>query len=495
MNLDASIHSVDQFSAFRFIRAAKLLRIAALVLLLVGTSRLGLASDKHLEPNPCKLSDEQAAALNGDSSTDVEALHRYQNGIARMLREEEFEKLDCLADHVRSAKERFSGGPWKLHVLYAGLYLPVQYPQHSTEEDWNILLQHLRRWVADQPKSTTARVALAWAYLQYAWDARGDGYANSVSESGWKLFEERTAEARTILEDASHLPERCPEWYLAMQKVAENESWDKNEARALFEQAFKFEPEYYYYARLLAYYLLPKWSGNPGDTEVFTQEIANRVGGDAGDILYFRVATYVLCGCSDDPHLSWPRILKGFEASERQFGTSMLELNTIAYLASHYRNADAVTADKAITRIGEQWDEETWHTKNNFDHTKRWAATNAPIVAKRIEMETAALANVRTPEGARYANSLEKPYNELLGQCVRIQGGPGANFRTLISVGQKGNVEDVRIYSNDAVAVCVYQKLYTAQQENISVFPAPPQAPYWVMLGILPGEASPVVSK
>lgn len=312
MSLEASIKSVPDLCIYHSTRLAKMLRIAAfLMLLVVWTAGFALASNKGAGPNECKVSGEEAADLNVDASTDVEALHRYQNGVARMLREEEFERLDCLADQVRSGRERFPGGAWKLHLLYAGLYLPVEYPQHATQEDWTVLLQHLRRWIAARPNSITARVAFAWAHLQYAWDARGDGYANTVSESGWKLFEQRTAEARKILEEASRLPDRCPEWYLAMQKLAENESWGKNEARSLFEEAFKFEPDYYYYARLLAYYLLPKWSGSPGDTEIFMQEIANRVGGDAGNILYFRVATYVLCGCSDDPHLSWPRILKG----------------------------------------------------------------------------------------------------------------------------------------------------------------------------------------
>jgi hypothetical protein len=52
-------------------------------------------------------------------------------------------------------------------------------------------------------------VALALAYLDYASDARGTGYANTVSETGWKLFSERTAEARRILKEASKLAGKC----------------------------------------------------------------------------------------------------------------------------------------------------------------------------------------------------------------------------------------------------------------------------------------------
>jgi hypothetical protein len=67
-----------------------------------------------------------------------------------------------------------------------------------------------------RPQSVTARVALARAYLNYAYDARGEGNAGTVSDSGWKLFAERTAEGKRILDEASALPTKCPEWYIAM---------------------------------------------------------------------------------------------------------------------------------------------------------------------------------------------------------------------------------------------------------------------------------------
>jgi hypothetical protein len=86
------------------------------------------------------------------------------------------------------------------------------------------------------------------------------------------------------------------------------------------------------------------------------------VGGDQGDILYFQIASAnsVMCACEDDPHLSLARIERGFEASEKQYGISMLNLNRIAFLTARTRPDDEVFADKALTRIGEQWDEETW---------------------------------------------------------------------------------------------------------------------------------------
>jgi hypothetical protein len=499
-------------AAHYFNSSSTALRLSVLVLLLVATSGMApihggrawnaVAADQKPNSGTCNIVEKDAAGLNGDFTTDIHAARDYAGGIALILKEEKFEELDCLADRARSTKERFPGGMWKLHELYKGLYSPVQYPvKHATQEDWNILIRRLQRWIAERPKSVTARIALAWVYVDYADDTRGNGYANTVSESGWKLYGERTAEAKRILDEASALPTKCPEWYVAMQEVGQNQSWDVAEERALYDRATKFEPGYYYYARVFANILLPKWSGEPGDTEKFVQEAADRLGGDQGNILYFQVASSkgVICGCNDNPHLSWERIERGFEAVEKQYGVSMWNLNRIAYLASYFGERDPIVADKALTRIAEQWDEDSWGSKENFEAAKKWAHDYAPIMAKRREMRAAAEANMQTPGGLAYKASFEKTYRELVQQCVRTEGDSvtqwEGKFETLTSVGAKGTVEDVRIQSSGPLALCLYQKLHGFQIENGTPFPPPPQAPYWVKLDLDWAEFAPAAAK
>jgi hypothetical protein len=485
-----------------FYSSSTALKSGVLALLLLATSGFALAADQRSNSSTCNISEEDATGLNGDFSTDVHAAREYAGTIARMLKEEKFEELDCLADRARTGKERFSGGTWKLHELYRGLYNPTQYPvTHATREDWENLLQRLHGWVSGRPKSITARVAWARAYLNYAYDARGEGSSSTVSDSGWKLFAERTAEAKRILEEASTLPTRCPEWYVAMLLVAQNQGWNAADARALFDEANKFEPSYFYSARILANYLLPKWTGEEGATEKFMQEIADRIGGDQGDVLYFQIATapHLICGCEDNPHLSWERIERGFEASEKQYGVSMLNLNQIAFLASHFGKTDPIVADKLLTRIGEQWDEEMWDSKQDFEMVKKWAAHTAPFAVKLHAMEAAAAANMQTPEGPRYQASFDKTYRGLVQECVRTDGGSvdkwEGKFEALTSVGAKGAVEDSKIYSVGPVVMCLFQKLRALQQEKTAVFPPPPLSPYWVRLDLDWADFAPVAAK
>ena len=109
--------------------------------------------------------------------------------------------------------------------------------------------------MSTKPSSVTARIALAGAYANYAWEARGSDYADTVTKNGWKLFAQPIDKAKEILEEASTLKAKCPHWYVVMQRVALAESWDLARATALLDQAVAFEPDYYYYYRAHAGYL------------------------------------------------------------------------------------------------------------------------------------------------------------------------------------------------------------------------------------------------
>jgi len=499
-----AIHSESTPSFFGrdFKYVSSVLRSCALALLVLATGVFATAADQKSASNPCNISSAEAAGLNHDLSTDLQTGNVYVATIARILKEERFDVLDCLADHARSGKERFSGGAWKLSTLYVGLTNPVQYPiVHATQQDWNVLLQRLQHWTVARPNSITAPVALALANSGFAYDARGESTADTVTESGWKLFEERMTEANRILEQASTLPTKCPEWYLAMLDVARNRGWDATHSRALFEEASKFEPGYSYFAQALAYSLTPRWGGEAGGTEKFSQEVADRVGGDQGDILYFQIASanYIVRGTEDDPKLSWERIVRGYEASEKQYGTSLSNLNRMAYLAMSFAGGDVVFANKAITRIGEQWDKETWGSKEYFDQVKQLAAEQGPRMAEIFAIEAAAKSNAQTPEGARYQIAFEKTYRELLRQCAITHGGTpdafGSKFESLTKVGAKGTVEDMKISAMGPIAACLDRELKSFQQARATPFPPPPQTPYWIRLDLDWADYTPVATK
>ena len=299
------------------------------------------------------------------NSFDENAATSYRAGVATLLIQEDFSTLDCLADNARTTKAQFSSGMWKIHVLYAGLAQPKQHP---TEQDWTVYLESLGRWTAENPGSITARIAFAHAYLDYAWE----GNPTTVSPRAWKQFAERVGKAEEIADQASKLPAKDPELFVVQMQIAQDRGLDRPAMTDLLKRAVAFEPGYQYYYGIYATYLLPKWQGQEGDTQKFAAQVADKIGGKAGDVLYFQIAAAQVCQCRDDKitlkSFSWPRIQKGFAAQEERAGSSLFNINQMAFLAIVFD--DPVFADKQFNRLGDRWSAEVWHTPDYFAQTK-----------------------------------------------------------------------------------------------------------------------------
>lgn len=454
--------------------------IPIICLLLIVASGLATADVAKAKPSPCALTDAELAGLSGDASTDSHAMFNYAKTMYALLKAGEFEQLDCLADLARSHKETFPGGMWKIHSLYSGLAQP---PLHPTEEDWAAHIESLQRWASTKPDSVAARVALAESYVNYGWDARGSGYADTVSESGWKLFANRAAKAKQILEEGSALSAKDPEWYFAMQSVALAQSWEPDVRQALLEKAVKFEPAYYYYYRAYTYSILPKWGGEDGEVAKFLQETADKIGGDAGDILYFRVAGTLVCGCQNDQKLglSWPRIQMGFEAVEKRNGSSLENLNLLAHMA--FSLGQIGVAYETFSRIGDQWSPSVWDKSSDFESAKKWAKQDEPFLAARQAAEESAEANLHTPAGQHYKPTFDENIHTWMQPCVEALAGSGlGHFELLIKLGKEGEIEDINGTGVSPLMQCLGGKLHDFQRSKQAVFPPPPRPDYWSRL-------------
>jgi hypothetical protein len=328
-----------------------------------GSQTGGPASAGQVAEKPATASDEAA-----DSETE------YKSDVVLDLVQKNYDALDQTAREARASKSRFKGGVWKLYSFYAALGQPTTEGQ-ATDDDWNYHIERFKAWESARPESAAARIALAATYMNYADKARGTGYANTVSESGWKLYNERVAVAASILADAAKLKEKCPYWYEAMQNVALAQGWDKAQARKLFDQAIAFEPTYYHYYREYANFLLPKWYGEPGEAEAFAEEISNKVGGQEGKFIYFELASLITCQCdSDDSHmenLSWPKIREGYAALGQLYGYSNLKMNRFAHMAVAAH--DQAVAEQTFAAIGSDWDHTVWRSSRDFDNARTWA--------------------------------------------------------------------------------------------------------------------------
>lgn len=466
------------YPARKLFTAIRGIAVALLLLVLVCTTNAAAQNKQAPSARPCTFSD---AAYN--PATDVLALEAYQDAVAELLKQEQFDELDCLADAARAGKTRFSGGAWKLRQLYIGLDSPR--PGHPTEEDWQEHLQLVERWRTRNPNSIAAPIVLAESYISYGWDARGDGSVEKVSESGWKLFAARLDKAKAILDDVA--PAKCPDWYVAMLNVARGRSWELSQHYAIFNEAIAFEPGYHYYYRMLADYLQPKWAGQEGDPARFAEQQADRVGGDAGDALYFLISEGIVCACqeSEFAHFSWSRLQKGYSALEKQYGTSLVHLNSFALMASNV--SDWETADATFKRMGDSWSKELWRTEDWFKQNRDIAAQAGPAFARAHAVRKEAEANMQTPEGQAYRKKLEKKLSSYEQACVKESNGDAHKFEFFLQVGLGGTAQDGHTETKpDDFASCLMQTFLQWHTKKTPVLPPPPSPGYWVLLEVDP---------
>ncbi|MBS1797866.1 MAG: hypothetical protein JSS81_28860 [Acidobacteria bacterium] len=306
---------------------------------------------------------------------------RARKEIGGLVQNGDFKLIDALANEARADKLRLEGGYWKLDAIYEALgNLYADGPgRQLADADWQTRIEALKRWRTGSPGSITARVALAEAYVNYGWFARGGGYVDSVSEDDLGLFKERLALADRELNQATELNLRCPRWFrekMIIQTAVGDSAVDFEQT---YEEAIHFEPDYLQFYLVRSAYLTPKWHGAPGEWEAFVAALPAKLGKVKSkeiDIVYFVVVTDKL----REPSLSLDyakfdkmRLRQGFVELDMKYGADNLRLNQFAHIAC--LTGEFNEARNAFKRIGGSRDDDVWN-EQTFTAMQRLAFEN-----------------------------------------------------------------------------------------------------------------------
>lgn len=140
------------------------------------------------------------------------------------------------------------------------------------------LLDDMKPWIKDRhgiwdPMCKTLDEAThdKWAVqtlkgysaIRYAWDARGDGLANTVTPDGWKKFGERLDLAEQALTEAWKTDPTRAEPCIEMMRVELGQGLGQDREELWFKRALAADPDNNEAYSLMLYYLQPKWHGSP----------------------------------------------------------------------------------------------------------------------------------------------------------------------------------------------------------------------------------------
>lgn len=314
----------------------------ALALVCLGTASCGTKSGAGTFTNPASTTMAQTLTRGNEppvrqaAKKEKDAFELFQEEIRSYLYQEKFDLLESTASKLRASKERFPGGAWKLNAFYAGLGTP-EGNGIKPQSEWEAHFNKFQKWLSQSPNSITAHVGLSEALLNCAWEGRGRGYSHTVTPEGWQSFEKYSVMAEEVLNAAYRLSKKCPHLYVAMLRLAQGMSWDRSSFNKVFDEAVAFEPTYYYYYRVKATNLLPRWQGQPGEWEQFADEASRKLGGAQGAILYYLITTHIQpsYGTSffEQNRVSWPKIKEGYIALEKTYGTDRDRINEICLLS------------------------------------------------------------------------------------------------------------------------------------------------------------------
>lgn len=135
-------------------------------------------------------------------------------------------------------------------------------------EESQVLLDKLRS--SPQPPAPFIMLMLQ-GKLDYrrAWDARGGGYANTVTEEGWKGYAEFIKDARAVFAQAWELHPDYPEPATGMIDCSRG---DRAACRMWFDRAVSAEFDHIPAYGAYAFTIYPRWGGSLSEMLAFAEE-------------------------------------------------------------------------------------------------------------------------------------------------------------------------------------------------------------------------------
>jgi hypothetical protein len=138
------------------------------------------------------------------------------------------------------------------------------------QEGWFAVIEPnlLKHW----PEDYRMYLIKGSVHVPYAWNARGGGYADTVSEANFKVFHDRLEVAADALRRAWKLNSQDPRIPTEMLRVELGLGQGRDEMEKWFQRAMALDPANYAACGHKMHYLEPKWYGSEEDMLAFGRE-------------------------------------------------------------------------------------------------------------------------------------------------------------------------------------------------------------------------------
>lgn len=234
--------------------------------------------------------DESNVRIYGLSKPLVHPSGDFGHTIVQLLMDEKFETLDAVGELLTDDAGFF---PWvPAQTKYNMLIDAIRFiPRHDILPGPR--KERVEKWVEKHPKSRLARLVQAKMLIDEGWEARGAGFAGTVTPDGGRVFATKIREAGEILEGLSSDDKMPLDAYDSIFAVAKAEGWEKERRETHLAALLKRNPRYFSSYREMVMLLLPRWGGEPAELGEFASRVGDAIGGPDGDVAYARIALHL----------------------------------------------------------------------------------------------------------------------------------------------------------------------------------------------------------
>lgn len=174
--------------------------------------------------------------------------------------------------------EELEDGQWKeLHDFLAETadwdmrhFYVNQLADIADRPDW------LDTWVEERPDSALPLLFRGAHSVHWAWQARGTGRANSVTEEGWKLFHTRVVSADRDLKRAAALDEQDPTPRVFSLVTARAMSLGQSELRRRYDEVARLDPLNNGATMQMIQGTAKKWGGSHDAMFAFARDLSEK---------------------------------------------------------------------------------------------------------------------------------------------------------------------------------------------------------------------------
>ena len=321
----------------------------------------------------CVADPADSLAATDDPNDGPAVRHELGCRAQRLLMSGDYENLDALMNQSMRSVDALPDGSSRYEGVVSGLYDLLDSGTISAE----IALGLTADWRRKVQNSVMAELVESMVFNAWAWSARGHGAINSVTAQNLALYNLRTEMAAAGLEEIRERAADNPLWYTLSLDVGLDQSQDRQQLRALFDQGRNKVPNYPPLYRRMMRILMPRWGGSYEEEDEFIRQVSQQP--PLSDLAHYAAlySSYVRMEGDDvdvlnASHASWSEMQSGYRDLMDRYPKSDFIINSFANFACRAGDADDYNVMRAA--VGTRFSSSAWTTRYSLGACDRLLA-------------------------------------------------------------------------------------------------------------------------